>query len=64
VFELMNKIGAKTDCVVLAVVNMIAWLVEIDAALKSFLTLLSILFVSHRYWHWYRTKDAKDNPAK
>ena len=53
----MNRVSAKVDCAVLAVVNAITWFAQFDAIAKTALTVLSLVFLAHRYWHWNKHKD-------
>lgn len=54
----MNRVSAKVDCAVLAVVNAVAWVAEFNEIIKAIFGIMSIGFLAHRWYWWHKTKDS------
>lgn len=58
------KVETAADCVLIAFVNIFAWLVNVEQLLKVAVLLISAGFMIHRWWYWNRTKDRRGSRRK
>jgi hypothetical protein len=50
--KLMHRMRDRADWLILAVTNAMAWMVNMEQALKVVLLVVSIGYALHRWWHW------------